>query len=134
MDIDKIYAYTDGGAAPTNPGLAAIGVYIEQLNIAIGEPVGITTNNCAEYLAIIRCIGIALEHSVQYLVIYSDSKLAVQQINGNWSVKSDELGVFLNEVNRLKGKLPQFEIHHIHREQNTIADGLIHTVYDRRIT
>ena len=79
-------AHVDG-AARGNPGFAGIGVCIEDENGStvkeIGEPLGKTTNNVAEYSALIRALEEARALGCNALAVYTDSELMAHQLNAN---------------------------------------------------
>ncbi len=119
-------AHTDG-ASKGNPGPSAFGYTIEKENVVIeegGEFLGMATNNIAEYRAFIAVMGRMLELGATDAVIYSDSQLAVRQISGVYRVRNAGLIPLYEEIRRLAGKFQSFQVVHVPREQNSIADGL----------
>lgn len=52
---------------------------------------GIGTNNRAEYLTLIRALECVKANRLQEIVIYQDSQLIVNQVNGEWRVKDADL-------------------------------------------
>ena len=84
-----IKIYTDG-AARGNPGLAAVGYIIFRGDKLIKKNVkyiGKSTNNIAEYRAVINALRIAPKN--KEITLYSDSKLIVNQITGKFKVKKE---------------------------------------------
>jgi ribonuclease HI len=78
------------GACSGNPGPTRIAVFSEDLKIKTIQDTGNGTNNRAEYQALLYALAIA--QSVEDdIVIKSDSKLVVEQVNGNWKVKDQKL-------------------------------------------
>ena len=78
------------GACSGNPGPTRIAVFSEDLKIKKIQDTGNGTNNRAEYQALIYALAIA--QSVEDdIIIKSDSKLIVEQVNGNWKVKDQKL-------------------------------------------
>lgn len=129
---EKITIHTDGGARG-NPGPAAIGLVIshEQRQIAtVAATIGATTNNQAEYRAIIRALEIAIDHEVKDLQVISDSQLVVCQINGEYRVKHQELKPLADSVRALCTKIPAVHFSHIKRLGNTAADRLVNQALD----
>lgn len=130
----KIIAYTDGGARG-NPGPAAIGVVIGDKQY--GEYIGETTNNVAEYTAVI----FALKKLKQLLgqkgvessdiEIHSDSELITKQINGEYKIKERELQNLFVEVWNLKMDFPNIKFVHIPREKNAGADKMVNEALDK---
>ena len=91
---EKIIVYTDGGSRG-NPGPAAAGFVLRDNNgVELKRKaffLGKTTNNVAEYTAIIKAIEAALQIGAENLAIFSDSELLVRQINGRYKVKSENI-------------------------------------------
>jgi ribonuclease HI len=120
-------AHVDG-AARGNPGPAGIGVVIEdeqgEVQKEIGEPLGRTTNNVAEYTAMIRALEEARALGCARLAVYTDSELMAHQLNGKYAVKAAHL---LPLYQRAKSLMAQFEaatVTHVRREHNKRADAL----------
>ncbi|MGE5278586.1 MAG: ribonuclease HI family protein [Acidobacteriota bacterium] len=123
----KLRAYIDG-AARGNPGPAGAGVWIEPRGEEGAEEhfeaLGRTTNNVAEYRALLMALARAAELGAEDVEIFSDSELLVRQINGHYRVKADHLKPLVSEaVRRAKG-FRRFSITHVRREQNGNADRL----------
>jgi ribonuclease HI len=133
LNVNKVTIYTDG-AARGNPGPSAIGVLLidENGNILarISRRIGITTNNQAEYQAIIAALEKAIALGARYAVIKSDSELVVKQINGQYKIKNTALRPLYQKVVQLIGSLESFDIFYIPREQNAEADALANKALD----
>ena len=108
MSIDKLIIHTDG-AARGNPGPAAIGAIVKdekgKLIASISRRIGITTNNQAEYKAIIAALEKAVSLGARYASLYSDSELVVKQINGRYKVKNLALRPLYQKAIQLIGLL-----------------------------
>ncbi|GKV50080.1 hypothetical protein SLEP1_g56797 [Rubroshorea leprosula] len=83
-----------------------------------------TTNNAAEYEALIYGLKLASELKVQSIQIFSDSQLVVGQVNGSCEVRDPQLGRYTSVVNRLKLRFASFQIDKIPRADNHRADEL----------
>ena len=122
------------GASRGNPGPAAIGVLIkdeqDRLIARISQRIGITTNNQAEYRAIIAALEKAISLGFKQVEVNSDSELVGRQINGRYRVKKAALKLLYHQVKQLQGLLESFTITHIPRQQNTEADNLANTALD----
>jgi ribonuclease HI len=133
LNINKLTIYTDG-AARGNPGPAAIGVVFkdEKGNVVatISRCLGATTNNQAEYRAIIAALEKAIGLGARQVAVFSDSELMVKQINGQYKIKNTALRPLYTEVVKLTGTLESFKISHIRREQNAEADALANKALD----
>ncbi len=134
----NIVIYTDGGARG-NPGISGVGIVIldanEQVLAEISKYLGDSlTNNYAEYeaiyLALQKCIDLGLEDSD--IELRADSKLAVEQLSGNWKVKDASIRGQFNKVNSLLEQFKSVKFTHIPREQNKQADTLANKAMDRR--
>jgi ribonuclease HI len=133
---DKLIIYTDG-AARGNPGPAAIGVIIRDESgntvASISRRLGVTTNNQAEYKAIIAGLEKAISLGARRIMIKADSELAVKQINGQYKIKNTALRPLYQEIVRLIGSLESFSITNIPREQNSAADALANKALDATV-
>ena len=134
MKIKRVVIFTDGAAEP-NPGPAAIGATIKseqgRLIASISQGIGRTTNNQAEYRAIIAALEKAIELGAKQVDMRSDSELVVRQINGRYRVKNAALKPLYQQVKHLQSLLEGFTITHIPRQQNTEADNLANIALKR---
>lgn len=133
--INKLEIYTDGGAR-NNPGPAGIGIVIGNKEYA--EYIGETTNNIAEYKAVIFALKKA-KHLLgksklknTEVIINADSQLVVSQLSGEYKVLEKELQMLFMEVWNLKFNFPFLRFNYIPREQNKRADYLVNQAIDRR--
>lgn len=133
LSINKVLICTDG-AARGNPGPAAIGATVKDdkgnLIAGISRRIGITTNNQAEYQAIIAALEEAVSLGARHVELKTDSELVVKQINGRYKVKKATLRALYQQVIQLIGSLESFTIAYIPREQNTEADKLANKALD----
>src|SRR5581483_6175067 len=114
MNQDVIQINIDG-AARGNPGPAAFAFVMREGNKLIAENaecLGRTTNNVAEYTALVRALTRAAEMGLRRLLIYSDSELLVKQMNGVYRVKNADLREFYEEARSLSRKFEQVTIKH----------------------
>ena len=82
------------------------------------------TNNVAEYQSLIQTLKKCIEMNIKQLIIYMDSKLVVEQIKGNWKIKKQHLNLLNKQSKLLINNFETFQIQHIPRENNSIADNL----------
>ena len=133
MNSRKAIIYVDG-AARGNPGPAAIGAIIRdeqgRLIARISRRIGMTTNNQAEYRAVIAALEKAISLGARHVEVRSDSELVVRQITGKYRVKKITLKPLFQRVKQLQNSLEGFTITHIPREQNTEADELANRALD----
>jgi ribonuclease HI len=123
----KLIINTDG-LSKGNPGTAAIGATIKdergKMLATISQRIGITTNNVAEYKALIAALKQALKMKGTQVEIRSDSELMIRQLNGRYKVKSEGLKPLYIEVTQLLVKFEGVTLKYIPRELNTAADKL----------
>jgi ribonuclease HI len=124
--------YTDG-ACWGNPGKAAAGILIRDCegsevfkgSVYIRE----STNNIAEYRAVLEGMSVAKEMGIARLKVYSDSQLLVRQLKGEYKVKSQNLAHLKEEALALSGEFEQVNFIHIPRgtveEPHRLAEGLL---------
>jgi ribonuclease HI len=125
--------FTDGGARG-NPGPAAYGYVLEAEDGSVldarGEPIGVATNNVAEYSALLAGLRRAAELGVDELEVVSDSELMVKQMKGVYRVKNEALRPLALEARRLARALPRVTYTHVRREHNELADSLVNRALD----
>jgi len=123
----KLIINTDG-LSKGNPGTAAIGATIKdergKMLATISKRIGITTNNVAEYQALIAALQKAIKLGGTQVIIRADSELMIRQLNGRYKIKSEGLKPLYIEVTQLLAKFETVSLKHIPREQNTEADKL----------
>ena len=122
----KVEVFCDG-ASRNNPGEAGIGVVIRsggKVVLEIADYIGQTTNNVAEYMALIRGLEEALLLGAREASFFCDSELLVKQINGEYRVKNEGLKPLHLHAKKLILKFKKFEINHTRREKNAHADEL----------
>jgi broad specificity phosphatase PhoE/ribonuclease HI len=127
-----IFLYADG-ASRGNPGQAAYGVHIADVNgnlvADFGEAIGIATNNQAEYSAVIAGLRYLSQTSHRSITIRMDSKLVVEQLSGNWKINNPQLRELADQAKEL---LRDFEhqLQWIPREENFKADANANSALD----
>ncbi len=117
--------FFDGSARP-NPGSMKIGAVVKCCGSVyeISKNVGKGTNNMAEYLALIEALKAARKMGAKSVKIYGDSSIVIEQINGNWKVKSEELKNLKREVMDLLGKFKRWKAEWIPDSKNKRAHDL----------
>ena len=93
---------------------------------------GETTNNVAEYLALVYALQEALQLGYQEVAVKSDSELLVKQLHGDYRVRDPQLRLFHGLATHLAQGFRTFRIEHIPRTQNTVADRLAGEAVNRR--
>ena len=126
------------GAARGNPGPAGAGAVLKkedgELVAEISEYLGETTNNQAEYQALLHGLERAVGLHVKHLKIFMDSELVVKQLKGDYRVKHPDLIPLHQRVRESLKKLSSFEIAHVFREKNKEADKLANRAIDEHFS
>ncbi|MBI5733548.1 MAG: ribonuclease HI family protein [Candidatus Kerfeldbacteria bacterium] len=132
--MKHLITYTDGGARG-NPGPAAIGVMIlddkRKLVKAWGHYIGETTNNQAEYQALLAALQEAKKLKAEIIDCYLDSELVVKQMRREYKIKDKALGQLFIKIWNLLQNFNKVQFHHIARELNKRADALVNKALDK---
>lgn len=134
-----IIIHTDGGARG-NPGPAAIGIVINNPKkplVSLGKFLGNTTNNVAEYTAVLEALLFLLKEysagereEVSFLL---DSQLVERQLNGVYKIKDSTLFSLAKVIKEKIGEWgKKITFTHIPREQNREADKIVNQTLDQR--
>ncbi|MBI5731959.1 MAG: ribonuclease HI family protein [Candidatus Magasanikbacteria bacterium] len=131
----KLTIFTDGGARG-NPGPAAAGVVIKneksKILAAFGRYLGETTNNQAEYHALILALEHAWELGGTEITCFADSELMVKQLNREYRVRDKDLAPLFLKIWNLSTRFKKISYGHIPREKNKEADELVNQALDDR--
>ncbi|NLE74057.1 MAG: Nif3-like dinuclear metal center hexameric protein [Actinobacteria bacterium] len=134
-DDDTLVLRIDGGSRG-NPGPSAIGVVVEDSEGNVLEEVsariGTTTNNVAEYQALITGLETALDRNGRQVRVLSDSELLVKQMRQEYRVRDPELKELYLEAVALVRRFAHVDIKHVPRAQNAAADTLVNKALDGR--
>jgi ribonuclease HI len=132
----EIVVFCDGGARG-NPGPAAIGAVVEDRTTdpptrlaTVSERIGSTTNNVAEYKALIAGLTAAKAFPARVLRVRADSMLVIKQVSGEWKIKQAHLRPLVEEARALLAGYDEVDLGHVPREQNTDADLLVNAALD----
>lgn len=134
--------HTDG-ASRANPGKAAAAWVIKdsagKIQEKCGKYLGITTNNEAEYQALIEAISHAINLSAKKheqmtsILVKSDSLLMISQLSGLWKIKDKNLQKLASKVKQLEKELScKIKYEHIPRELNREADAEANRILDEQ--
>ena len=133
---DALLIYFDGGARG-NPGPAAIGAVVYDASASppqrlatVSERIGETTNNVAEYRALIAGLEAAARTPARVARIRGDSKLVIEQVAGRWKVKQAHLAPLRAEVRALLERYEEVDLAHVPRARNAEADALVNAALD----
>ena len=125
--------HADGGSRG-NPGPAAIGAVVADEGGAVlhevSERIGVTTNNVAEYRALIAGLRAALDLHFDAARVRMDSELVIKQLRGEYRVKNEGLRPLYEEARRLLARFAAIDLKHVPRAQNREADALVNRALD----
>ena len=137
--MQKIIIYTDGGSR-NNPGIAGAGAVIKNAELktlkGIAKPLGIKTNNWAEYEAVIIGLQEAKKMFGKKLTdteveVRMDSELVARQLSGKYQIKEETLfPQFIKIWNMRVKDIPHIKFTHVRREENKEADKLANDAMD----
>jgi ribonuclease HI len=129
----KLVLHVDGGARG-NPGPAAIGVIVAgddgEVIEELAEPIGVTTNNVAEYRAVLRGLERARALGATEVELIGDSELVAKQLTGAYKVKHPAMRELHAEALRALGTFGGWRIRTVPRAQNAEADALVNAALD----
>jgi probable phosphoglycerate mutase len=97
---------------------------------ALGEKIGVATNNVAEYRALIAGLEKAVELAVSEVEVISDSELLVKQMTGEYRVKNEALRELSLQASRLARQIGKVTYRAVRREHNELADRLVNEALD----
>ncbi|MEA2682697.1 MAG: ribonuclease / adenosylcobalamin/alpha-ribazole phosphatase [Chloroflexota bacterium] len=134
--MTHVVLHSDGGARG-NPGPAGIGVVVEverdgrrDLVEEIAETIGVATNNVAEYRALIRGLEAARGLSADEVSCFLDSQLVVEQMNGRYKVKHENVVGLHRQATDLARAFRRVTYSYVPRAQNAGADRLVNAALD----
>ncbi|MBI2039709.1 ribonuclease HI family protein [Candidatus Microgenomates bacterium] len=139
----KLIIYTDG-ASRGNPGPAAYGFTIQDENGKLlyeeGKYIGVTTNNVAEYTAVLEVLKHVTKHAREKFAqeklqveLYADSKLVAEQLSGRYKIKAKHLKPIIEQIQKLAIEVGGIIFSHVPRSQNTQADRLANQALDNKL-
>jgi ribonuclease HI len=133
MLLEEAKLYTDGGSRG-NPGDSACAFVICEMDDTVVEKsgyyMGMATNNQAEYLGMIKGLERCRDLGINKLALYSDSQLVVNQMNGFYKVKNQELAPLHQQLKELAASFEEVSFHYIPRALNTEADREVNRILD----
>lgn len=129
----KFILYSDGGSRG-NPGPSASGFIImndrEEVLYEGGKYLGVTTNNQAEYQAVLLGLEKAKAMGARQIEFRLDSLLVVNQMNGLYQIKNRDLWPIHERIKELAGSFESVRFIHVRREFNRLADGMVNKILD----
>lgn len=130
MGAANIEIRCDGLCEPKPGGLATYGYVLFAEERVLAEGAGVAargpeaTNNVAEYRGAIEALASARGYDVRRITLLSDSKLLIEQLNGNYRVRSARIRPLWSETRSLLDSFDAYQTSWIPREENERADAL----------
>jgi ribonuclease HI len=135
MLLDEAKIYTDGGSRG-NPGDSACAYVICNMDDIVVEKsgyyMGMATNNQAEYFGFKKGLERARDLGINKIALYSDSQLVVNQMNGIYKVKNQELAPLHQDVKELAASFESITFTYVPRELNKTADAEVNRILDEQ--
>ena len=129
----KLVVHVDGGARG-NPGPAAAACVLSTPDGDVvgehAELLGATTNNVAEYRALLLGLRQARELGATDVEVVGDSELIAKQLQGLYKVRKEDLRPLHEQARALMSQFESFSIRTVPRAQNARADGLVNAALD----
>jgi ribonuclease HI len=133
-EYHKLVLHVDGGARG-NPGPAAIGIVVSDPDgnpvATFADKIGETSNNVAEYKALLRGLELAAEHGAREVRVINDSELITRQVTGVYKVKHPDMQQLHAQALTALKDFERWSIESVPREQNAAADALVNEALDR---
>jgi len=135
--VKQLMVFTDGGARG-NPGPAAIAFVIQsetgQNVVARSRYIGLSTNNQAEYKALLAGLEAAAEREAAKVICHLDSELVAKQLSGEYRVKDKTLRLLWQKVQELAKKFGEVRFVHVPRSHGVIqeVDRLVNLTLDAK--
>lgn len=130
----RVVLHVDGGARG-NPGPAAIGIVVSdpdgEVVATLAAKIGETTNNVAEYRALLRGLELAAECGAREVDVINDSELVARQLTGAYKVKHPVMQELHREALAALTRFDHWSIRSVPRAQNAEADALVNDALDR---
>ena len=134
--VTELLLYCDGGSRG-NPGPSAVGAVVfdaasdpPELLASVSECIGVTTNNVAEYRALIAGLEAVAHLHARVVHVRADSMLVIKQLRGEWRVKHENIKPLYAEARKLLAAYDTVDLQHVRREENTEADALVNAALD----
>jgi probable phosphoglycerate mutase len=97
----------------------------------IARGIGETTNNVAEYTAVVEGLELATELGARIVTLRSDSLLLINQLTGRYRVKAPHLQPLHRRARSIAAGFERISFEHVPREENVEADRLANEGVDR---
>ncbi|MFL5414557.1 MAG: ribonuclease HI family protein [Myxococcales bacterium] len=125
------------GAARGNPGPAGAGAVVldskGKVLARVGKFLGKQTNNVAEYEGVLLGLARAKELGATEIEVRADSLLLIRQLEGEYQVKNAALKLLHARAKALLRQFDHYDLRHVPREENTLADEMSNRAIDERM-
>ncbi len=132
----RVRVFTDG-AARGNPGPAGAGAVVldgeGRVLARLGRFLGKQTNNVAEYQGLLLGLRRARQMGAREVEVRADSQLLIRQLQGKYAVKNEVLKRLHEEALALLRSFDRYELLHVPREQNALADEMSNRAIDEQL-
>jgi ribonuclease HI len=131
--VRRLIVEADGGSRG-NPGPAAYGALVRDAESGTvlateGVPIGVATNNVAEYRGLVAGLEMARELDAEAAVeVRMDSKLVIEQMAGRWKIKHPDMKPLALAASRVRPAEVTWTW--VPRELNKAADALVNMALD----
>lgn len=134
--VDRVVVHVDGGARG-NPGPAAVAAVASNSDGEVlreaSDFIGNTTNNVAEYRALLLGLELAEELGARDVEVVNDSQLVARQVGGQYRVKHAGLRPLYLEAMAALARFDRWAVRDVRREQNQRADELVNEALDEAL-
>ena len=138
--INHVKLFVDGGCRG-NPGPGAVGVLVVNAtgNVDLdlqATCIGTTTCNGAEYRAVIQGLNVCARYTRGRVTCFTDSQLLVNQMNGTWRLKNDDLRELFHKVKQCELVFREVVYTHVTRDNPFIrrVDRALNEAFEGRLT
>jgi ribonuclease HI len=129
----EVILFTDG-ASRGNPGPASLGAIIfdtkGKVLKEISKPLGIQTNNYAEYMALLEGLIACAEGGAKTVTVKADSQFMIRQMKGEYKVKAEGIIPLYQKCKKVVELFEEISFIHVPREENKEADRLANEALD----
>lgn len=136
-DLKDAKLFTDGGSRG-NPGPSAGAFLICKTDDNVVEKsgfyIGITTNNQAEYQALLKGLERSQAVGIRKLNVFMDSELVVKQLNGRYKIKNKNLEPLYRQIKDLATDFDEISFTHVPRALNKEADMEVNRILNEQKT
>ena len=134
--LQTYIGFADGSCHSTQNISSAAWVIYSPSNELVsmhGVSLGQTTNNIAEYSAVIELLSESISFGIRSLIVRLDSELVVLQLNRVYAIRNPVLLRLFFRFCLLEREFDYIEYQHIPRHLNTLADAVSSSMINRHL-